>query len=235
MITVERLRDIDIVLALCEDQAEFLRSYAPDIQVRVIPHGISTEFFRPHANAERTFVEPSVRPLRLLGVGHWLRDYPMAVGALERLNQIGVPCEYTIVCHNFPKDVPLPANAKLVSGLSDDELLQCYRDADALLLPMAAATANNAILESMASGLPVFSCNVGGLSEMTGGAAFLAESGDVEALAQGLLRAAENPAIRSGMMTAGLAQAEMLSWANVSKKFAAVYLEAIETKRRRHG
>jgi len=234
MITLERLADIDIVLALCESQADFLRQYAPDAQVRVIPHGIATEFFMPDADLQRDLATPDQRPFKLLGVGHWLRDYPMALGAIEQLNAMGMACEYTIICHNFPSGLELPANVKVVSGLSDEELLQSYRESDALLLPMDDATANNAILESMASGLPVFTSDVGGIAEMTADAAFLARPGDSQALALGIYRAATNPQIRAQMIEAGLRRAQSLSWARVAGMFESVYAEAIAIKEQRH-
>jgi glycosyltransferase involved in cell wall biosynthesis len=233
MITLERLHDIDIVLALCESQAEFLREYAPDVQVRVVPHGISTEFFKPQLGS-RDFSTPDQRPFQLLGVGHWLRDYPMALDAIEHLNAQGMPCEYTIICHNFPASLQLPRNVRVVSGLSDEELLASYRQADALLLPMDAATANNAILESMASGLPVFSSDVGGIAEMTGGAAFLAKSGDSQFLAKGIYHAAYHPEVRQQMIKAGLARAQSLSWDKVARQMEAIYQEAITLKERHH-
>jgi glycosyltransferase involved in cell wall biosynthesis len=234
MITLERLADVDIVLALCESQAEFLRKYAPNVAVRVVPHGISTEFFMPDQASQRDLATPEQRPFKLLGVGHWLRDYPMALAAIAQLNAMGMACEYTIVCHNFPQELELPANVQVVSGLSDEELLQSYRCADALLLPMDDATANNAILESMASGLPVFTSDVGGIAEMTADAAFLAKPGDSQALALGIHRAAHNPEIRTQMIEAGLRRAQSLSWAKVATSFEAVYAEAISIKEQRH-
>jgi glycosyltransferase involved in cell wall biosynthesis len=40
-------------------------------------------------------------------------------------------------------------------GIDDDTLAELYRNADVLLLPLTDSTANNALLEGMASGLPL--------------------------------------------------------------------------------
>jgi glycosyltransferase involved in cell wall biosynthesis len=154
-----------------------------------------------------------------------------AVGALVEL---GIPFEYTIVCHNFPEGLPLPEQAKLVSGLSDEKLLREYATADALLLPLSDATANNAILEAMACGLPVFSVDVGGVSEMTATAACLVAPGDSEALGAQLLRAAEQPEWRRELSERGLLRAAELSWGKVADEMVEVYQEAMLLSKARH-
>ena len=53
-------------------------------------------------------------------------------------------------------------------SVSEAELVDLYQRADALLLPVTGATANNAVLESLACGTPVISTDVGGIPEIFG-------------------------------------------------------------------
>ena len=65
------------------------------------------------------------------------------------------------------------------SGVSGDELVRSYRNADVLLLPLLSATANNALLEGMSCGLPVIATDVGGVREYVDeDCAVLVEPGD---------------------------------------------------------
>jgi glycosyltransferase involved in cell wall biosynthesis len=51
----------------------------------------------------------------------------------------------------------------ILSGISDEELRNEYQRATLLLLPITDCTANNAILEGLACGLPVVTTQVGGI------------------------------------------------------------------------
>ena len=61
---------------------------------------------------------------------------------------------FTVVTSGRVTVAPLP-NVRVLSGLSDLALAETFRQADVLFLPLQDATANNARLEGLASGLPV--------------------------------------------------------------------------------
>ena len=68
------------------------------------------------------------------------------------------------------------------AGLTDDELLALYQRSSLLLLPLLDATANNAILEAMACGLPIVTTDLPGLGTYVDPSfADLLTAGDVEA------------------------------------------------------
>jgi glycosyltransferase involved in cell wall biosynthesis len=55
------------------------------------------------------------------------------------------------------------------AGLSDEELRILYQQAYLLLLPMSASGATTAVVEGLASGLPIVTTNVGGIKDYGGG------------------------------------------------------------------
>jgi len=128
-------------------------------KVMYIPHGIDTEVFRP---AE--FI-PS-RTARFVFIGMMLRDFEVAHRVIDQCRQDGINAEFWVVIpqagtHYFTGCT----NARIVSNFSETELINLYQSSDALFLPLIQSSANNAILEALACGLPVVSTRIGGVPD----------------------------------------------------------------------
>ena len=214
------LARLDAAILLCEAQRPVFAPHLPDTRIHVIPHGIDSGFFTPGPRAAGEGV-------RLLSVGHWLRDHASAFAALAMLRQAGLPATLRLITPQAP--AALPEGVAAESGLSDEELRQAYRDADLLLLPLTDATANNAILEAMACGRPVVSTDVGGVAEMTAGAARLVPPGDAAALAEAVAALLRDRAAADALGRAARARAEALDWRHIGARHAALYAALAET------
>ncbi len=214
MVNPALLGALDAAVVLCEAQRAALAAHLPDGRLHVIPHGIDTDFFTPGPRR-------AGEGFRLLAVGHWLRDHDTAFAALALLRGAGLDARLRIVSPTPPRGAP--PGVLVEGGLEDEALRQAYRDADALLLPLTDATANNAILEAMACGCPVVSTDVGGVAEMTGAAALLGAPGDARAAADAVLALAADPARAAALGRAGRARAEALDWRHVAARHAALY------------
>ncbi|MBR0683443.1 glycosyltransferase [Roseomonas eburnea] len=214
MVNSRLLGRLDAAILLCEAQRPAFAPHLPAERIHVIPHGIDSDFFAPGPRAEG-------KGLRLLSVGHWLRDHATTFAALKLLREAGLRPSLRLVTPQPPPGVP--AGVTVESGLTDEALRQAYRDADLLLLPLTDATANNAILEAMACGRPVVSTDVGGVAEMTEGAARLVPPGDPQALAEAVAALARDPMAAAALGRAARARAEALDWRRIGARHAALY------------
>ncbi len=90
---------------------------------------------------------------------------------------------------------------------SQGEIARLLSEADALVLPSFAEGLPVVLMEAMASGRPVIATRVGGISELVedGVSGLLVPPGDVESLAQGICRIADDPDLRKRMGEAGQA------------------------------
>jgi glycosyltransferase involved in cell wall biosynthesis len=124
-------------------------------------------------------------------------------------------------------------NVDVVSGLSDGDLLAAYREASCFLMTLEAATANNAILEAMACGLPIVSEKVGGIAEYTdAGCAMLCEPGSAEALTEAVLTLYKRPELIARMRALARHRAMELDWSLVAERTVRLYETIMEGSRR---
>ena len=106
-----------------------------------------------------------------------------------------------------------------------DELRRCR----VALNPSRVDNMPNAVIEALASGVPVVSTRVGGVPYMVedGKTALLVPVGDVAAMAEALLRVLGDPALADQLRVAGQRSAEQWSWASARPAWAAVYERAL--------
>ena len=108
-----------------------------------------------------------------------------------------------------------------------DELPLWYRAADVFAYPSRYEGFGLPPLEALASGTPVVASNAASLPEVVGDAALLVAPDDEAALADALVRAATDAALREQMIARGLAQAAKFSWARAARETADIYRAAL--------
>ena len=115
----------------------------------------------------------------------------------------------------------------LVSGLGEGELLNLYRTASVMVMPLKDAVANNALLEAMACGLPVLVTDVGAVRDyVTPQSAMLVPPNDARAMADAALSLLEAAEKRQDVSGRAREQALSFSWPRVVKELEPAYLRA---------
>jgi glycosyltransferase involved in cell wall biosynthesis len=89
--------------------------------------------------------------------------------------------------------------------------------------PVARARSPLKIVESLASGVPVVTGDVGDRREMLGNAGLVVAPGSADALADGLLALLADPAQRTVMAAAARERAEHYRWDRIAPRWAQVY------------
>jgi glycosyltransferase involved in cell wall biosynthesis len=118
---------------------------------------------------------------------------------------------------------------------SREELIQCYRTSDVFLFPSRHEGMPNAVLEAMASGLPVVATRIAGNEELVvdGETGVLVESEDIEAVRSALRRLIKDAALRQKMGAASRRRVEeFYGWENTARQYAAL-LENISRMRQK--
>lgn len=207
---------LDHVNVVSPDQAPFFEACLPSDRVSVILHGIDTTFFAPLPTRETSAT------WNCITVGHNLRDFDALRGVAEQMHD-----DPRVVFHVVTSEITgvedLP-NVVMHRAVSDFELRRLYQMADVLFLPLKSATANNALLEGFACGLPTVTTDLPGLRAYApDGQAILIRDNDPVILHAALTQLRDNPARCAQLRDAARQRALALRWEQIAPAYAAMY------------
>jgi glycosyltransferase involved in cell wall biosynthesis len=178
-------------------------------KITVIPPGIDLAKWRFERKPR-----PTNAPVRLLFVGG---DFRRKGGDLllrvfrDTLAKSNVSCELDIVTREEVNTTGL-TGVRVHHGLNSNapELMRLYAEADAFVFPTRGDCLPIAVMEAMASGLPVLATRVGAICEEVeeGETGFLVPPDDVNALAAAAQNLVQDGALRQRMGQAGRERAE---------------------------
>jgi glycosyltransferase involved in cell wall biosynthesis len=227
---VEGLRKADRVVLLAEHLVKRYQEHADPKRIVVIPHGVDVGFFQPAT-------KPPPRPL-VLTVGNWMRDYELWSGVVAALAEMMPQVEFAVVA--LPEIVKtarlrvghcLGDRVRFLSGLADTELRDLYLNSSVMFLPLKDATANNALLEAMACGLPLVVTDLPATREYAGTCASYFPAGAVEEGLASLKSLLADSERRADFSKAGRQRAvELFRWEAVAARYAQLYLGVLSEK-----
>lgn len=152
------------IICVSEHQAAYFRQVCAG-RVKVIKHGVRHDFFKPAARKKQSSAP------KLMIAGNWFRDFHTLRLAMahiwEKRPDVSLDCVVPRPARNAEElmNLAIDERVRWHAGLSAEELRQMYQEATLLFLPLLEATANNALIEAMACGLPVITTNIGGVSD----------------------------------------------------------------------
>lgn len=143
-----KLRYVDAIILVGNSEVELFQKQFGKNRIFYIPHGISTEFYKPIANIKKDKI--------LLTVGNWLRDFKFANDIYKRLLIEDEDLQIFVVSNCYNKQYLEKHNRlHFLTGITDEELRKLYLKSIVLFLPLIRYTANNSLLEAGATG-----CNI---------------------------------------------------------------------------
>lgn len=163
----------------------------------------------------------SAGPLRLVATGRlvWKKGFDYLLTALARCAARGIDFHAEILGDGELKkslrfaieDLGLADKVSLVGAVSSAEVLERMRAADVFVLSSLEEGISNAVLEAMASGLPIVTTTAGGMAEAVtdGCEGFVVPVRDADALAAAIAALAHDPQLRVSMGRAARERAEL--------------------------
>lgn len=219
------LRVYDALSVVSRTMIPFMleRGY-PEERIFVTLHGVDTDYFRPAPQRPDT----GDGPLNGLLVGATERDHAFAAALMANLPD-GVMHLKVATRPGLRGHYRDARNVTLLDHQDDAALLRIYQDADLLVMPLLDATANNALLESMACGTPVMTNRTGGVPEyVDAGCNILMDGKNMEEWVDRLVQLSADRSSLASRRPAVRAWAETLSWRSVAPQVAAMYRHVME-------
>jgi glycosyltransferase involved in cell wall biosynthesis len=202
---------LDHIIILSRVQQDFLvKVLGDESKVSFIPHGVEFDRFSPS----------SYRRDNCLMVGQWLRDFNTALEAIKIIRRKGIRLIFDIVLPRATPEhivwkirVASPSGTHIHYDISDEALLKLYAESRMFLMPLLDFIASNALLEAMASGLPIVITDVGGVRDYVDEkCGILVKKSDPNAMAEAITYLSEDEEIARKLGQNCRMKASSLSW-----------------------
>lgn len=225
------LESADCVVAVSRAEARSITSrygVAP-AKVRVIPNGVSNEFRRRRTAPETISARMAARPLQIVSVGRLVpqKGFDTLLRAVALAGTFGLDLHCTIVgapYHSEPaypealarlsRDLGLTSVVRFLGERDSAGVAACLASAAAYVQPSRYESQGVAILEAMAMGLPIVATRIPAVTEFVEHErnGLLVDIDDADAVAQALLRLADDPGLAAAMSAANRMTAADFDW-----------------------
>jgi glycosyltransferase involved in cell wall biosynthesis len=219
------------LVACSEGLKERALLFMPSVRIDAIPNGVELDKFFPAETAEKSEV------LRLLTVGRLsvTKRIEMLIDAVEILHRTACKLRLTVVgggqmerqLRKIAAERELGDVIKITGRIGSEKMPEVYRNNDIFISASMQEGMSNAMLEAMASGLPIVTTRCEGLAELIDGNGLIVEQDNIEEIAKAVKRLADNPELYKQMSTAARKQAEKFNWANVASSYIEQYRKII--------
>ena len=216
------LKQLDAAICVGANQVDFIKNWLGIDQVKYIPHGVDTHFFKPLSHKKAT--------KKMLFVGQHLRDFEMLNRTIPEILAKDASASLDVVLKKeFQAKVQLTSDrVRIHTGVDDEALKRFYQEASFLYLPLIDATACNSILEALACGLPIVTSAVGGnMAYLSGSENFLIPANDEEQFIATALSLLAQPDLCLKIGQSSRELSIRYDWNNVAKAVEVFYQEVL--------
>jgi len=216
-----------VLVAVSEGLKQRALRFMPSASIEVIPNGIELDRFYPAQVKKRQEV------LRLITVGRLsvTKRVQMLIEATELLRREGYKVHLAVVgggamerpLKQIISQKALDGVVEIVGRVAAEDMPQLYRDSDIFVSASMQEGMSNAMLEAMASGLPIITTRCEGADELIADNGIVLDQADAEAVAEAIIKLADDEQVYNAMCRSARKRAEGFTWAAVAEQYLRCY------------
>jgi len=201
--------------------------FLPSVEIDVIPNGVELDRFSPAETAQKAEM------LRLLTVGRLsvTKRVEILIDAVEIIHREGCEVRFTIVGGGQMlqklKQIALNKNLaniiEFTGRIDAEDMPQVYRQNDIFISASSAEGMSNAMLEAMASGLPIITTRCEGTEELIADNGLVVEDANPGEIAGAVRKITDDRQLYKKMAVAARRQAQKFTPNKVASKYIELY------------
>ena len=206
--------------------------FLPSAAIDIIPNGIDLDRFCPDSSAKR----PDT--LRLLTVGRLsvTKRVRMLTDAVQILHKDGCKVRFTIVgggaleqqIRQNVSEKGLTGVIEITGRVEPEKILQIYRRSDIFISASMQEGMSNAMLEAMASGLPIVTTRCEGVEELIVDNGIIVEKPTPEDIAASIKQLIQDRHACSSMSAASRNRSKLFTWSSIANRYLQYYYEFLK-------
>jgi len=216
-----------MIVANSKGLQQLAKKFMPDLNISVIPNGVDMNRFHPKQNHKFD------KRLKLLSVCRLIsrKRIDLLIEAVSKSVESGLDTELNIAGQgNLMQQLKELANklgvanrVNFMGRITSEQIPQVYRDNDIFVMSSAHEGMSNAMLEAMASGLPIVTTRCEGVEELIGNNGIILEDADAQKFADSIKHIKQNREKYKNMSLAARKKTEKFNWKSVAEQYYKFY------------
>ncbi|MBN2317306.1 MAG: glycosyltransferase family 4 protein [Sedimentisphaerales bacterium] len=216
-----------VLIANSQGLKERALRFMPSASIEVIPNGVDTNTFHPAETSDQQ------DKLKLLTVGRLsaTKRVEMLIDAVEILHNDGCKLSLTIAgggqlesqLRYLVRQKKLDDIIEITGRVDPEKMPQMYRENNIFVSASMQEGMSNAMLEAMASGLPIIVTRCEGVQELIKDNGIIIEESSAEAISKAIRKLVDDRSLLMQMADQASKQAEQFTWRHNAEEYLALY------------
>ncbi|MBI9017217.1 MAG: glycosyltransferase family 4 protein [Phycisphaerae bacterium] len=216
-----------VIVANSSGQAELASKFVPEFAIPVIPNGIDLERFIP---SQFNVIGKQVRLLTVSRLTPGKR-IDILIRAVKICNDNGIDAVLNIAGHGhlmeqlrqFSVDLNVADKVNFLGRVESVAIPELYRENNIFIMSSAHEGMSNAMLEAMASGLPIVTTDCEGVQELIADNGIVSPDDSSEEFVSCIEELVNNKNLFDDMKVQAREQAEKFKWETTAGKYLEIY------------